>query len=125
MIDYLVSLVESWQLSHMALLIIGVMMLFLLVRIMRDKDNDLEWYQFISTRNIEGKNVADIDKLGKVVGIIISSWVIVKLANMGKLDATMLLVYLGFVGAVATYSAYLRSRGNNPPSTPGTEDKVQ
>lgn len=87
----------------------AILLLILLNKIMTE-DNGLEWWQFISTRAENGKNYADIDKLGKVVGIFVSSWYIIKLGAEGKSDAAVLAVYLGFVGGVAGYSAYLRSQ---------------
>jgi hypothetical protein len=92
------------------LLLTGTLLIMLLHRIMKSEDNNLDWWQFISTRSTDGKNYADIDKLGKVIGIFVSSWYILKLGADGKPDASVLAVYLGFVGGVAGYSAYLRSQ---------------
>ena len=95
-----------------------VLLAVLVHKVMRDEGNNLEWWHFISTRAQNGQNYADIDKLGKVVGIFVSSWYIVKLGADGRPDAAVLGVYLAFVGGVAGYSAYLRSqRGTVTEST--------
>ena len=86
----------------------GVLLLLLLHKVMSSNDNNLDWWQFISTRGQDGKNYADIDKLGKVAGIFISSWYVISTGS--KPDASVLAVYLAYVGGVAGYSAYLRSQ---------------
>lgn len=81
-------------------------------------DNPLEWWHFIASKGLDGQHYADPDKLGKMAGICVSSWLMVILAKDGKMDATILGVYLAYVGGVAGYSAYLRARGGLPPVEP-------
>lgn len=78
--------------------------------VLRNKDNEISCWQFISSRGPDGKHYADIDKLGKCAGIFISSWVVVKYAYSGKLEWMLFSAYLAYVGAVGGYSAYLRMR---------------
>lgn len=110
MIDTVVAVIHSWQLSNVALVIIGLLLAAMIVSAVHNKDNDLEWAQFISTRNAAGKNVGDINKIGMLVGIVVSSWVVVKLGNLGKLDGTIFFVYLSFIGSVSTFAAFYRSK---------------
>lgn len=86
-----------------------LMFLLGLVRVMNAK-NPLEWWHFISTRGEDHRNYADLDKLGKFIGIIISSLIVILLAYNGTLDGVVFGAYLAFVGGVAGYSAYLRAR---------------
>lgn len=72
--------------------------------------NPLEWWHFISTKDKSGKQYADLDKLGKMVGIIVGSIVVMWLAYRDKLSSDVFFVYLAFVGAVAGWSAYLRAK---------------
>jgi hypothetical protein len=105
---------DQYTISSALLLILlvlaFVLLLTILHKVMKEKENGLEWWQFISTRASNGKNYADIDKLGKVVGIFVSSWYIIKMGMDSKPDASVLGVYLAFVGGIAGYSAYLRSQ---------------
>jgi hypothetical protein len=41
------------------------------------------------------------------------------ITHQGKMDAVILGVYLAFVGGVAGYSAYLRSKQGLPPAKDG------
>lgn len=86
-----------------------LLLIWSLVRLVRS-DNPLEWWHFISTRGEDGHNYADLDKLGKVAGIIFGSWAVMVDSYSGKADATVLGVYFAFVGGIAGYSAYLRAR---------------
>ena len=89
------------------------LLLLCLIFVIRGKNN-LHWWQFISSKGSDGKHYADIDKLGKVTGIIISSWIVVRVSDNTPFDFTgfslILGTYLAFVGGVAGYSAYLRSK---------------
>jgi amino acid transporter len=105
--------------SQAAVMIFVCLFAFILLWKVIDSDNPLEWWHFISSRGPDGKEYADIDKLGKVVGIIISSVAMLIITHQGKMDAVILGVYLAFVGGVAGYSAYLRSKQWLPPAKDG------
>lgn len=98
--------IEQFTLQHTTLVVIFVLLGILLWKVMRSEENTIEWWQFISTRGPDGKHYADVDKLGKVVGIIVSSWVV----TTNKTNEAMLFIYLAYVGAVGGWSAYLRAR---------------
>lgn len=104
--------------SHLVgvlLLLLGLIGIHLII----NGENPLRWWHFISTRAPDGKEYADLDKLGKVTGIIVGSYVVVT----NKIDAYFLLVYLSYVGAVAGWSAYLRSKnGSELPPKPSTPE---
>ncbi len=87
----------------------------LLWKVFTSEDNDLSCWQFIATRAKDGKHYADLDKLGKVVALFISSWVVLKVAYDQKMDAYLLGVYLAFAGAIAGWAAYLRTKESNKP----------
>lgn len=98
----------------LALLALIAVLAVLLFRIMTDKNNTLECWQFIATKGADGKHYADLDKLGKLAGILFGSWSVTKIAYRDALDLTgfalVLTTYFAFVGGVAGYSAYLRSK---------------
>lgn len=88
-----------------------VLMGILLYKVFTSDDNTLSCWQFIATRSLkDGKHYADLDKLGKVVALFVSSWAILKLSYDQKLDAYLLGVYLGFAGAISGWAAYLRTK---------------
>ncbi len=90
-----------------------VLMGILLWKIFTDPDNNLSCWQFIATKAKDGKHYADLDKLGKVVALFVSSWVVLKVAYDQKIDAYLLGVYLTFAGAIAGWAAYLRTKEGN------------
>lgn len=99
--------------------LMGVLVLLLLLLVLHfviNGENPLKWWHFISTRAADGREYADIDKLGKVTGIVVGSYVVVT----NKIDASFLFVYLSYVGGIAGWSAYLRSKNGSelPPKTP-------
>ncbi len=102
----------DWETPLMTILLALTLLLFvvLVYRVMTDKDNTLECWQFFASRGADGTHYADIDKLGKVTGIVVGSWAIIKTTYDMKLDAMLLGAYFAYVGAVAGYSAYLRSK---------------
>lgn len=106
----------SYSISGTVLLILlGLAILLLSVRLHKimEEENNLDWWQFISTRAENGQNYADIDKLGKVVGIFVGSWTVIYVCMNNKVDLAVVAfysAYLAFVGGVAGYSAYLRSK---------------
>lgn len=83
-------------------------------------ENPLEWWHFISSKGADGKDYADIDKLGKVVALFISSWVMMVMTFNSKMDAMMMMTYLAYAGAVGGWSAYLRARTGAFPAGAAT-----
>lgn len=106
------NLMPTWSVITLGTLVI--VLSALLLKIMLDKSNDLECWQFIASKGADGKNYADLDKLLKLAGGAFGSWAIVKVAHHDSLDlvgfAAVLTVYFGFVGGSAGWAAYLRSK---------------
>lgn len=83
-------------------------------RIVRNERNPVKLWHFVASRH-DGQQWGDIDKLGKSVAVVLSVWVVVKLTSMVKEVSVLelvaaLSVVLGFLGGVATFSAWFRSR---------------
>lgn len=95
------------------------------IRFVNSENNDLEWVEFITSRGDDGKFHPDLDKTGKAAGIIIGSWAVVTISAGVKNDfagfAGLLFVYFAFVGAIAGYSAYLRSKAGQATVVTTTE----
>ena len=92
--------------------------------------SEIEWWQFIATKELDGKNHGDIDKLGKLVALVVSSVIIVWHGYALKIDALLLGIYLTYAGAIGGWAAYLRYKqrnGSQPPAAPvngGTDAKA-
>ena len=104
-----------------ALLVFGALIsLVVFWAIMRSDKNQISCWQFLSTRAKDGKHYGDLDKLGKFVGIFVSSWAVLALAfkatnNDFSSFAILLTAYLAFVGGIAGYSAWLRTKQTYTP----------
>lgn len=89
---------------------IFIIMGLLAFQIFRDPHNNLSCWQFISSRGIDGRERADIDKLSKVVALFVLTGIVIMMAYKNVLSEGILLIYLGYCGGTAGWSAYLRSR---------------
>lgn len=49
-------------------------------------------------------------KIGQLVGIIVSSWVVISAAIAGTLSAELFLIYLAYVAGVDLFGKFLRSK---------------
>jgi hypothetical protein len=87
-----------------------MLMVLLMTAIFRSQANTLSAWQFISSRNHEGRDVADIDKLGKVVVLFVFTGIVIMQAHKGTLNDTTLLLYISYAGGIAGWSAYLRTK---------------
>ncbi len=101
----------TWQFVGVLAMVLGV--LGMLAWIMLDKGNPLECWQFIATKGADGQHYADLDKVGKITGIVFGSWAVIKLAYdhpdlVGY--AAVLGADFAFTGGSAGYSAFLRAK---------------
>lgn len=55
-------------------------------------------------------------KIGQLVGVVVSSWVVIVAAQDSKLSSELFLVYLAFVGAMDGFGKWLRYKANTPPA---------
>lgn len=113
--------IEDW-LVYFTPFVVFAGLAYALYRLMTG-NNPLEWWHFISTRGEDGKVYADLDKLGKLVALIVSSVAVLWMAYQAKIDATLLGVYLAFAGAIAGWAAYLRSKRNGNGNEHGVQPK--
>lgn len=58
-------------------------------------------------------------KIGQLVGVIVSSWVIIAAARAGQLSAEMFLIYLAYTAGVDLFGKYLRSKEQKRPPKEG------
>ena len=81
----------------------------------------IEWRDFISSIGSDRAFHGDINKLGQSVGILIGSVAIVLVSSHAHEDllgfAAVLAAYFAFVGGVAGYAAFLRSKQGSVTTT--------
>lgn len=56
-------------------------------------------------------------KIGQLVGVVVSSWVIISATQAGKLSSEIFLIYLTYTAGVDLFGKYLRNKAATPPST--------
>lgn len=103
--------------------VVAVIIAFLLItllgyHVLRDKENTLSCWQFISSKGIDGIERADIDKLGKLIALLVLTGIIILQAYKNSLNEGMVLIWLGYAGGSAGWAAYLRTRGGIKPRPP-------
>lgn len=95
------------------LFFIGLLWIF--YRWMQGEDsNGIEWRDFVSAKGIDGQYHGDLNKVWQNAGGLIGSLVLVQAAPNSYKDFTgfalVMTAYFAFVGGVAGYAAYLRSK---------------
>lgn len=98
--------------------IVAIVCFFLLVLtlmyyVFRAKDNPIFCWQLIASKNAQGEERADIDKLGKVLALFVMILAVIYFVATNKLDMLMLALltlFLTYAGGIASFSAYMRSR---------------
>lgn len=108
-----------------------LLLIYQLHKTLEDDQNDLQWWQFISSRGRDGKQYADLTKLGQASGILICFFSIILLADKVTTDAgwlgfsAVLSVVLLYLGGVQAYQTFMKTRTNANPITPDKpkEDK--
>ncbi len=82
----------------------------------------LEWEDLISTLGKDGRMHLNIDKMGKVLGVVLCFWLPIVYAYSQKMEATglalVMFTALAYLGAVGSYELYIRSRQGLPPPPP-------
>lgn len=89
------------------LVLLFTLFAILLHKSVNRKDNPLAWADIITEH---GSNKVSLSKIGMVVGIVVSSWAIVFITMQGKLTYDLFGIWLAFIGAVESYSKWLRSK---------------
>src|ERR1039458_4818557 len=99
-----------------------LVLIFVFYRWMQGNDSQgIEWRDFISSIGSDRTFHGDINKLGQSVGILIGSVAIVLVSSHAHEDllgfAAVLAAYFAFVGGVAGYAAFLRSKQGSVTTT--------
>lgn len=112
---------------YAALALAVALMLYLLHRTVEDEKNEIDWWQFISSRGKDGKPHADLTKLGQAVGIVLCAFSTVYLSSKVTCDAGwlgfagVLSVVLLYLGGVQVYQSMMRSRDSQPTKKEGEQ----
>lgn len=111
------------------LFVVAVCLAYLAFKASHREENALDWVDFITDQN--GKLSAS--KLSQMIGLIISSWVVVVLADKGSISFDIFGLYLAFAAGTAGWSSYLKAKfagssnfnvdGNAPKPVDELEDE--
>ena len=97
-----------------------VIFLFVLLALLTafrwQKSNKVDFSDLIT---YPGNNAVSLTKVIQLLGGIVSSWVVIKLAILGNVDSAIFGLYLAYVGGVEAYSKYLRVK--HGPANKGNE----
>lgn len=116
--------IELWQL-YAAALVFGVVIIGMLAWVMHSKDNTIEWWHFISSRGADGRQYADLTKLGQVAGILLC--IAVTFIFAARKDTTaegfsfLFGVVLVYLGGVQAYQTYVKSKKTPTVASVDTE----
>lgn len=98
------------------LLAFAIIIAFLLFKATHREDNAIDWTDIITDTSGSGK-LSSI-KVGQMIGLLISSWVVVSLTERNSLSFDIFGLYLAFVGGGAGWSSYLKAKFNTNPKVP-------
>lgn len=119
------SIEAGVNLALLCILVLG------LVRVINSKSNPIEWWHYISSKAPDGHQWGDIDKLGKMYGIIGSTWIVCWMGYLGKLGWEIFAVWLIFIAGVSSFALWVRAflskryaNGKNDPVADATSAKA-
>lgn len=100
---------------------LAVLLTVQLYLVMHDKANPIDWWQFISSKGVDGKEYADMTKLGQSVGIFCCVASVLIFASRKDVDAVGFSLVLGvallYLGGVQAYQRYMK--GHRPTKKEG------
>ena len=93
------------------------------IRVVNDKDNPVEWWHFISTRNEgTGQERGDVNSLGMLAGVVacvfVIAWTTYKANEINFMTLGVCLVYLGGVKAFAAWLRMVAAKRYAPAAEP-------
>ena len=102
----------------LALVLIGLM-----IAAFRAKDNPLKCYQLIASLNAAGQERTDLDKVGKLVALVLMSALVPFVVVESKAEVVwtpttiiaMLGLFLAYAGSMSSIAAYYRSKQGIKP----------
>lgn len=106
--------------NNIYIVALGILLLVLFALayfIFRSRENEISCWQLISSRGADGRQYADIDKVGKVLLLMFFLSREIYLTYLGRLDYSELLLFVLYTSAISTFSAYMRAKAGLPPET--------
>lgn len=132
LIGFLVSAVKELRSMAAVTVLLLILMVWGLIRVINDDRTPIEWWQFISSRGADGKEYADPNKFGVMIGIIASTWVVTIIAWEGKLTQDygpwLFFGWLVFLGGSEAFSKWFRQfieRRYATATPPGGKDETK
>lgn len=102
--------------AALALVLAGLIVLAFMI--FRAKDNEISCWQLISSKGLDGRHYADIDKVGKVLLLLFFLSREIYLTYLDKLDFGELLLFVTYASGIAVFSAIMRAKAGLPPENP-------
>ena len=103
--------------------VLAVLLSIQLYLVMHDESNPIDWWQFISSPGKDGKQYADMTKLGQSVGVFLCVASVLMFAARKDVDATGFSLVLGvaltYLGGVQMYQTHVRGKQLTPPKKEG------
>ncbi len=91
---------------------------FMIYLVFRAQANKIECWQLISSKNIHGEERADIDKIGKLVALLLVVGVVIRYVSTSELTPLLLWLLGGaltYLGGIAGFSTFVRARFGGVP----------
>lgn len=105
-------------------LLILLVLCWILLRIINDQGNVIEWADYIASRGPDGRQHGDLNKVGQAVGIGLACTSVLMYSDNQTVDPTGLAALLGvalaYLGGVGMYAANLRAKQGVVQAAPVT-----
>lgn len=111
MVEFFSAVSNNVSMNTLILCLLFLVFFWAFVRATKNphKKHSLDWTELI-TRD----GVLSLSKLGQAVGIIVSSWVIVIMAQHDKISSDIFGLWLAFLLGGSSWSGYLKAKQTAP-----------
>lgn len=110
-------------------ILILLALVWILIRLVNDPNNSIIMADYIASRGVDGKQHGDLDKVGQIVGIVVSAMTVLMYADNKTVEPTGLSILLGvsllYLGGVSMYAKYIRSKRDPQPLGAITDSKTE
>ncbi len=101
------------DLDLMSLVIVLMFISFIVMFWKAQANNKLNWIDLIRK---PGTTVISLTKLIQLLGAMVATWIMVKLAMADKMTWDIFAIYLAYAGSIEGYSKFITAKYGLPPS---------
>lgn len=94
-----------------------VFVCFMVYLVFRSQKNGIECWQLISSKNAEGQERADLNKIGQLVALIVFTGIVIYyvfISPLGMDILALITLYVSYAGWISGFPAYLRAKQTAP-----------